>query len=193
MAEDVKIWRFLEIDHHVSFGGVLQGMPVELKNATEAVETNRCFFLHLGIATGIHPFILESVLRHYSNRLQFERSEDSWVCEIVSTVNAYAGFVDANCLSFLWLSDFERFRICLLSGTVNNPLISIFASSNAMDAHEDIVIRCNESHFTILRTFDNQQISIDQLLEAAHSQQPVVLCNEVEPSRGRCIAAAMNA
>ena len=35
-----------------------------LMYCTVAVETNRCFFLHLGVACGIHPFALQCYFRH---------------------------------------------------------------------------------------------------------------------------------
>jgi hypothetical protein len=31
----------------------------QLKNCREAIETNRCFFIHLGIAINVHPFALQ--------------------------------------------------------------------------------------------------------------------------------------
>jgi len=36
----------------------------QLKNTREAIETNRCFFIHLGIAINVHPFALQTYFRH---------------------------------------------------------------------------------------------------------------------------------
>jgi hypothetical protein len=35
---------------------------LQLKASREAIETNRCFFIHLGIAINVHPFALQVVL-----------------------------------------------------------------------------------------------------------------------------------
>jgi hypothetical protein len=47
--------------------------------------------------------------------------------EILTSVLDYAGFVDANCLCFLWPEEFASLRICLVSGTNNAPIFSTFA------------------------------------------------------------------
>ena len=40
----------------------------------------------------------------------------------------YAGFVDANCLLYLWPSEFDSCRICIISGNLNRPIFSCFLS-----------------------------------------------------------------
>lgn len=59
--------QFAQDDFHVSFGGFLEHLPVELQMSRSAVETNRCFFLHLGIATAVHPFVLQTAFRYYAS------------------------------------------------------------------------------------------------------------------------------
>ena len=41
----------------------------------------------------------------------------------------YAGFVDANCLLYLWPSEFDSCRICIISGNLNRPIFSCFLSN----------------------------------------------------------------
>lgn len=47
---------------------------------------------------------------------------------VLSSVMEYAGLVDANALSFLWPTEFNEFRICVISGgeTSEMPMITVF-------------------------------------------------------------------
>ena len=67
LAVGGSMWSFHQDDFHVSFGSFLSHLPVELQMSRSAVETNRCFFLHLGIATRIHPFALQTAFRYYAS------------------------------------------------------------------------------------------------------------------------------
>ena len=75
-----------------------------------------------------------------------------WARDIISTVLLPSGFVDANALSFLWLKEFDQFRICFISGPLTNPIFCCF-ESNIKNKNEliDIIIRCDGSHFTLLK------------------------------------------
>jgi hypothetical protein len=87
--------------------------------ARSAVESNRCFFLHLGIALNIHPFALQVACRHLAKQLLGETQADDYSlrADILPSVLGYAHFVDANALIWLWLREFGPYRICMLSGT----------------------------------------------------------------------------
>jgi hypothetical protein len=63
---------FLQDDFHTSFAGFLQFLPPELQLAKSVVETNRCFFIHLGIAIGIHPFLLQAAFREIATAVTLE-------------------------------------------------------------------------------------------------------------------------
>ncbi len=58
-----KALTFERDDFHVSFTGFLQFLPSELQMARSAMEVNRCFFIHVGIAIGVHPFLLQIACR----------------------------------------------------------------------------------------------------------------------------------
>lgn len=74
--------------------------------------------------------------------------------EILSSITDYAGFVDANALTLLWPIEFARFRICLISGPTAKPIFSIFHLKTTKEEDlEDIYIRCDGSHFTLLRPY----------------------------------------
>lgn len=84
---------------------------------------------------------------------------DTWFSDIVSTVNGYAGFVDANALSFLWPAEFDRYVVCLVSGPLSAPILSCFAPAgrdkDSLDGLVEVIIRCDGSHFTLLKPLDN--------------------------------------
>ena len=101
----------------------------------------RCFFIHLGIAINIHPFIIQSVFRYTAKNILhlldnddnnnienngIKSSSSSLVKELLPTALQRGSFVDANILSFLWFKEFSDKRICIISGTNENPIFSTF-------------------------------------------------------------------
>ena len=67
----------------------LCGVPSEvlgdpLSGLVCAEETNRCFFLHLGLATGLNPFLLQACFRRESRRLLREST-----CSLEAAQKAY--------------------------------------------------------------------------------------------------------
>eukprot|EP01041_Mallomonas_annulata_P004243 gene4243-8439_t len=166
---------FMKDDFHASFSSFLLDIPVELQLAKSAIEANRCFFLHLGVALDIHPFVLQTVFR---NR------------EFLPSVLQYAGFVDANVLTYLWFTEFSHVRICLVSGDSNAPIISCFSEKGRDKSQlHDVILHCNGSHFTLLRPRNTESTStqngsfsvISHMISAARASGLVVLENEVEP------------
>ena len=119
---------FEQHDFHVSFQIFLRNIPPYLQMNNYVVETNRCFFLHLGVAVGIHPFALQESFRIRTKQLLARDSTESHVKEIIGTVTQYAGLVDANSLVFLWPREFRNYRICLISGDVSQSIFSVFQS-----------------------------------------------------------------
>ena len=82
---------------------------------------------------------------------------DLWYGDIISTVNQYAGFVDANALSFLWPREFDEFVICFISGPPDRPILSCFAPHGVqrgdarLNSLTEVFIRCDGQHFTLLK------------------------------------------
>lgn len=74
----------------------------------------------------------------------------------------YAGFVDANALSFIWPLEFSGIRICIISGRLNSPIFSVFYQEpiSPSDTYKDVYIRCDGNHFTLLRPVSNDGVSI---------------------------------
>ena len=150
------LFSFLKDDYHVSFTPVLgiKNLPPFLQISRSAVETNRCFFLHLGIAVGIHPFALQTAFRNMAAALLKDKGHEdaSPMQDILPSVLQYGGFVDGNALIFLFPQEFVNFRLCFISDNPQVPLISCFSAQSANPATlSDVLIYCNGSHFTLLR------------------------------------------
>lgn len=65
------LYVFQDFDFHVTFNNFLKNLPMELQMARSAIEVNRCFFLHLGVAVNIHPFVLQVAFRNIAaNKLK---------------------------------------------------------------------------------------------------------------------------
>lgn len=65
-------WSFHRDDFSVTFAPFLHALPPDLQLSRPAIETNRCFFIHLGVAMSVHPFVLELVLRYLARRRRRE-------------------------------------------------------------------------------------------------------------------------
>ena len=54
---------FYQDDFHTSYASFFTKLSPELQVAKSAMEMNRCFFIHLGIAINMHPFALQCAFR----------------------------------------------------------------------------------------------------------------------------------
>lgn len=178
------LYKFLKDDYHVSFTPVLdnKGLSPDLQISRSAVETNRCFFLHVGIAVGIHPFALQTAFRHMAALLLEDKSHEdaSLMQDILPSVLQYAGLVDANALIFTWPQEFVSFRLCVISGNPAQPLFSCFSARDAAESTlSDVLIYCDGQHFTLLRPIipegqDKGVSIVPHLLVQAKARQCVV-------------------
>ncbi|CAE7471823.1 unnamed protein product, partial [Symbiodinium microadriaticum] len=125
--------KFFRHDFHVSFLSFLTGMDPSILEARPAVESNRCFFIHMGMAFGLHPFALQLYFRRAAaSRMSKQQrglvERDDLELDILQSCLQYAGFVDANCLMYIWPREFHNARICLISGSTN-PIFTTFCSA----------------------------------------------------------------
>jgi hypothetical protein len=140
-------------DYFVNYSPVFRTVPPQLQMARSVVETNRCFFLHLGIAISIHPFLLQCAFRHFATSLLRDKTAPDAVVwgDILPSVVRYADFVDANALIWLWMEEFRPYRICILSGSQHRPCLSTFRTAGVdVGRLLDIIIHCDGQHFTLL-------------------------------------------
>lgn len=157
----------------------------QIRATREAVETNRCFFIHLGIAINVHPFALQTYFRHVAATIT-SRDHDELQEDILRSVLQYSGFVDANALMYIWPSEMQRFRICLISGNLQKPIFCSFVPPKAnVDTLDDIIIHSDGSHFTLLKPAAAEHARsfsvLSKLLEVARSSGCIVQEIPVEP------------
>lgn len=148
-------------DFHASYSSFLQpySLSAEVQASRAASESNRCFYLHLGVATQIHPFVLQFYFRQRAWQLlqlyKQHSHETVWYEDLLQSVLQYTGFVDANVLPFLWPREWHNFRICIISGH-EKPIFSLFEGSISSVSKpatpmKEVLIHCNGAHFTLLR------------------------------------------
>ncbi|RYH04995.1 hypothetical protein EON65_45920 [archaeon] len=75
---------------------------------------------------------------------------DCWYEEILRTVLAHGGFVDANALSFLWPVEFQDYRLLFISMSSGQKALFSHFKSNPQ-ASKEVVVLCQKEHFTLLR------------------------------------------
>jgi hypothetical protein len=116
---------FVEIDHGLSFkpffgdktSACNEQERETLLRTSAMCETNRCFFIHLGVALGIHPIAIQAIFRDYSDvlltriglALSQKTSEDdqrldavTLTVESLQSVLKHNDLIDAPVLSALW-------------------------------------------------------------------------------------------
>lgn len=91
----------------------------------------------------IHPFAIQCYFRNvaatrihnqagwkYKFTLLILIDPHALETEILQSCLQYAGFVDANCLNYIWPLEFQQYRILLISGSMS-PIFSLFYSPKA--------------------------------------------------------------
>ena len=153
-------------------------LDTRLRLTNAAQETNRCFFLHLGVAVSYHPFALQTCMRMRAREYLLELEKDDYRRDILESVLEPSGFVDLNALCFLWPVEFKHIRICCISGSWQRPLITVIqtegstassssSSSDSSDssrrggAAKDVILHCDGQHFTLLGPQDTPKLLND--------------------------------
>ena len=125
---------YLKDDFFVSFSSFTPFLPSQFQISRSVIETNRCFFIHLGVATGFHPVLLQGYFRNAAALLLRSIPSDDMRVELLQSVMQYAGFVDANVLCLLWPREFSErgYRVCFLCGSLRNPMFISFIPSDSV-------------------------------------------------------------
>ena len=93
----------------------------ELRTTPEAIETFRCFWIHLAIALKMHPFQLQAAFRQRARHILDDSQHVSehffleYLQGILETTwgNTFNNFVDANILQVLWPKEFHNRQIII--------------------------------------------------------------------------------
>jgi hypothetical protein len=152
-GKEDPVFQWDRYDYGVSFLPFLPGLPPSVSINPAACETNRCFFLHLGLATGVHPYALQFAFRARAWEGLKGIASDDFTRDVVDSVLNPAEFVDANALAFLWPVEFSRTntRVCIMSGSRERPLLMVFTPTTLVETQaKEVIIRCDGQHFTLL-------------------------------------------
>jgi hypothetical protein len=165
---------FIEEDYGLRFDGIY---PVHIQHALEAFgiqETNRCFFLALGIATNIDPFLLQCLFRTHAHTLELNKdaiidsigdgdeADEALQGVIESELDEAARFkkrdvsLDCGALRFFWPVEFDKFRVVVLSvvrSTIKQFVFNgvqgeVIGTDDAGDVKKTIFLKLQSGHFT---------------------------------------------
>eukprot|EP00607_Mallomonas_marina_P005836 CAMPEP_0182438736 /NCGR_PEP_ID=MMETSP1167-20130531/85986_1 /TAXON_ID=2988 /ORGANISM="Mallomonas Sp, Strain CCMP3275" /LENGTH=154 /DNA_ID=CAMNT_0024632235 /DNA_START=1214 /DNA_END=1678 /DNA_ORIENTATION=- len=135
----------------------------------------------------IHPFALQVACRQLASTLLQTKHTDPFVTELLPSILQYAGFVDANALSYLWFEEFRSSRICVISGSAQEPIFTVLSQEGENRENlRDVILHCDGCHFTLLRPLWETQKGLSsfsvlpELLSAARAAQLVVMETEVK-------------
>eukprot|EP00601_Ochromonadales_sp_CCMP2298_P007227 CAMPEP_0173198682 /NCGR_PEP_ID=MMETSP1141-20130122/16815_1 /TAXON_ID=483371 /ORGANISM="non described non described, Strain CCMP2298" /LENGTH=208 /DNA_ID=CAMNT_0014123487 /DNA_START=13 /DNA_END=639 /DNA_ORIENTATION=- len=183
-------WHFEQHDFHTSFMHFLLDVPPNLQMTRAALEVNRCFFVHMGVGMQVHPFALQTAMRHMA-ATEGPTLED-WLQEIVGSIRQYSGFVDANALPFIWPQNFDKFRLLFISGPMASPILTCFVPTNRNRPVEElmeVIIRCSGDHFTLFRPSGGAARIrvISRMLEEQEKSGGLVQVSDVTSKEGNTI------
>jgi hypothetical protein len=185
-----KEWRisnqaFLDIDYGMRFGLVYpRHVHLILEMYPVLDESNRCFFMTLGIATGLDPFHLQCAFRQHVKKLQSTKmSLKSPNLRNLALVLA-EGLdenqpVDSALLSFCWPPALERFQITVISCRRmkhrGSPYtLTIFDPTPAVKK-KSIILKVENGHYTILQQLVSSTVELSRLFSPENVNRPPFL------------------
>ena len=156
-------------------------------------EFNRCFWLHIGAATCIHPFYLQQRFREEARKLISTMEEDDCCYEVLNSVLQRGSYVDCEAMPLLWgllpeLIDYRLtvIRFCNYRSNGLYPFQDVRTYRPRSGPHrivevagkgaksvwsgKDIILHLHFNHFTWLRPVEGGEewkagLPIDLLLE----------------------------
>ena len=164
-----------------------------------ARETNRCFWLHMGVSLGVHPVAMQAYCRERCTALSAKIDDldarDAFEdCQFFSepirsvlrrrgSVNASGlyenNFVDAQFLCACWPPEMDNVRLIIIvcvEGWISMHDWNLFTPRLRERGHEpwegrDIILKLEHGHFTILEPHDKTlEHPIDHLLAMMKSE-----------------------
>lgn len=201
---------FVEFDYGMSFkpffsdtSSACDAQRRDVLLGTSALrEANRCFFIHLGVALGLHPVALQAIFRAQSDlllkRIQLALSqktdEDDQQFDVVKMLDAslqsvlqHNDMIDAPVLSAVWPQEFQELqnvRVLILTMGHAGPQPAacyLFSPSTPADSADsfngiDVILKLQGMHFTLLRPQieDASSSPIDQITDMYPDIVPII-------------------
>jgi hypothetical protein len=129
----------------------------DLRGSREADEGHRCFYLCLGRALRIHPFVLASCFRLIAKQLPdiLDETQSAIRYDSLDSVPSYNGLVDFMALRYVWVTEFDEYQFSLithwLQDGVENWSLTIFNEG----APKHCVLFLSRSHYELVPVDDN--------------------------------------
>ena len=167
--------QFIESDLGITFGGIYPDSVRKVLDAFQLDESNRCFFLCLGFATNIDPFLLQCLFRTHAKYLLHNKdavlrcigdgegdeglkaSISSELDEAISITNTDS-YVDCCSLRFFWPAEFDNLRIVILCKRGQRVFQSVYNASGTEriqscddgNSKKTIFLKLESGHYTVL-------------------------------------------
>jgi hypothetical protein len=147
-------------------------------------ESMRCFFLHMGMAVGIHPFALQVAYRKLSKMLlenppapednkEARENYCGWNGDPLGSVQSRGNYVDCLALNAIWPIEFDDYQVLIVnlnaSGAFNpaqgfthiRPPNQKLIGPDGDWLGKDIVLTLQNGHFTYLKP--NPECTVEDL------------------------------
>lgn len=158
---NIGSFHFMQSDYGICFEKFWNTLHLEdeLKTSSAALENYRCFYIHLGIGTGMHPFAIHYAFRNRASHLLQSSSKMlqsssflavSYIDSLKDTLSS-SSFVDSNILLTCWPLEWSHFRIIIWNG----PALTWFVYEPFPDEDNQEIILAFEgagggAHYTLL-------------------------------------------
>ena len=185
-----KEWRisnqtFLDIDYGMRFGLIYpRHVHLILEMYPVLDESNRCFFMTLGIATDLDPFHLQCAFRRHVKKLQSKpmslKSTNLRNLAIVLEEGLDENQpVDSALLSFCWPPALERFQITIIScrpiTKKGSPYTLTIFDPTPDVKKQSIVLKVENGHYTLLRQLVSSTVELSKLFSPDSVNRPPFL------------------
>jgi hypothetical protein len=160
---EIQSFAFEQLDYGISYKPFWDSIHLQdaLLSSVDATESNRCFFLHLGMKTETHPFALQYAFRQRAAKILNCCSHDMPSDELNTLKELYlppltdvcskpesSFMVDANILLACWPLEWKNLRIIIWN--TNAKKWSIYEPFPD-DDNLEIILKFSSNHFTLLR------------------------------------------
>jgi hypothetical protein len=177
--------KFVEEDFGTKLSRVYPAHIRQILSAFNLEESNRCFFITLGIATGCDPFMLQCLFRQHAASILTNASceildnDYGATADILGDVLAENCHVDCSILNFCWPSEFSNLRLVYICTRGRASHVVEFSEKPMSSRAKDIFFRLHDGHFTLLTRIHNTFVPETSNVPMVHQKYPNLRCPDV--------------